>query len=288
MKQILIPLLAGVMLSCTHSQAQKLEFKENISKEFTINLSTGKNTLAIYNIFGSIKVKGYNGDKVVIEVNKTITADDKATLDEGKNELKVNFEQKGDSVLAYISAPFDSRPNRNNRNWNNEKKIEYHYNLEYTVKVPFAMDLRVSTVNNGDVSVEDVAGQLHVSNVNGAIKLTNAKGAAEVKTINGNVDANYLAVPPGESQFKTLNGNITIIYPQSLSADCQFKSFNGEFYTDFPDTETLPVKLIKNQETNQSKTTYKVNAETAIRIGKGGKIFKFETFNGNIYLKKQS
>lgn len=150
------------------------------------------------------------------------------------------------------------------------------------------MDLRVSTVNNGDVLVEDVAGLLNVANVNGAIKLTNAKGAAEVKTINGNVDANYLAVPPGESQFKTLNGNITITYPESLSADCQFKSFNGEFYTDFPETETLPVKLVKNQETNQNKTTYKVNAETAIRIGKGGKIFKFETFNGNIYLKKQS
>ncbi|GLU52275.1 DUF4097 family beta strand repeat-containing protein [Dyadobacter frigoris] len=288
MKQIIIPLLAGVMFACTQAPAQKLEFKEHLSKEFTIKESAAKNTLAIYNIFGSIKVKGYNGDKVVIEVDKTITADDKETLDEGKNEFKVNFEQKGDSVLAYISAPFDSRPNRNNHNWNNEKKIEYHYNLEYTVKVPFAMDLRVSTVNNGDVLVEDIAGLLHVSNVNGAIKLTNAKGAAEVKTINGNVDANYLAVPPGESQFKTLNGNITITYPQSLSADCQFKSFNGEFYTDFPDTETLPVKLVKNQETNHNKTTYKVNAETAIRIGKGGQIFKFETFNGNIYLKKQS
>lgn len=288
MKQILIPLLAGLMLSCTQSQAQKLEFKEHLSKEFTIKENSGKNTLAVYNIFGSIKVKGYKGDKVVIEVNKTITADDKETLDAGKTEFKVNFEQKGDSVLAYISAPFDSRPNRNNRNWNNEKKIEYHYNLEYTVKVPFSMDLRVSTVNNGDVLVEDVAGLLHVSNVNGAIKLTNAKGAAEVKTINGNVDANYLSVPPGESQFKTLNGNVTIIYPQSLSADCQFKTFNGEFYTDFPDAETLPVKLVKNQETNQNKTTYKVNAETSIRIGKGGKIFKFETFNGNIYLKKQS
>ncbi|MBE9462950.1 DUF4097 domain-containing protein [Dyadobacter subterraneus] len=286
MKQILIPLLAGVMFSCTHSQAQKLEFKEHLSKEFTI--SDGKNTLAIYNIFGSIKVKGYNGDKVVIEVDKTITADDKETLEEGKNEFKVSLEQKQDSVLGYISGPFDSRPNRNNRNWNNEKKIEYHYNLEYTVKVPYSMDLHVSTVNNGDVLVEDVAGLLHVANVNGAIKLTNAKGAADVKTINGNVDANYLAVPPGESKFKTLNGNITITYPNTLSADCQFKSFNGEFYTDFPEAETLPVKLVKNQETNQNKTTYKVNAETAIRIGKGGKVFKFETFNGNIYLKKQS
>lgn len=288
MKKIIFPLLAGVVLACTHSTAQKLEFKEHLSKEFTIKESTAKNTLAIYNISGSIKVKGYDGDKVLIEVEKVITADKKETLEEGKTEFKVNFEQQGDSVLAYISAPFDSRPNRNNRNGNNEKKFEYHYNLEYTIKVPYSMDLRVSTVNNGNVSVEDVAGLLNVSNVNGAIKLANAKGAANVKTINGNVDANYLAVPPGESEFKTLNGNITISYPESLSADCQFKSFNGEFYTDFPDTSTLPVKLVKNQETSQNKTTYKVNAKTAIRIGKGGKVFKFETFNGNIYLKKQS
>ncbi|WP_310586826.1 DUF4097 family beta strand repeat-containing protein [Runella sp. CRIBMP] len=151
------------------------------------------------------------------------------------------------------------------------------------------MNLHVSTVNGGDLSVKDVTGTLHVYNVNGAISLVNAKGATEVRTVNGNVEANYTAIPPGKSDYKTLNGDIKISYPANLSADCEFKSFRGEFYTDFPDVESLPVKVIKNQESKGDKsTTYKLNTETSIRIGNGGKIFRFETFNGNIYIKKQS
>jgi hypothetical protein len=288
MKQMIIPLLAGLVLSCTQAQAQKLEFKEHLSKEFTLNQSKGKNTLAIYNIDGPLQVKGYNGDKVIFEVNKTISADDKQTLETGKNEFKVSFEQKGDSIISYISEPFDSRPNRNNHNRNNYIKIDYHYNLEYIVKVPFSMDLVISTVNNGNILVEDVSGLLSVSNVNGAIKLTNVKGVSHIHTVNGNVDAKYVTVPSGPSEFKTLNGDVTISYPKDLSADCEFKSFNGEFFTDFPDAQNLPAKLVKSQESNHSKTTYKVNSETSIRIGNGGKVFRFETFNGNIYLKKQS
>ena len=35
-------------------------------------------------------------------------------------------------------------------------------------------------------------------------------------------------------------------------------------------------------------TVYKLNKTTAIRIGSGGKLFEFETLNGNVYIKKQS
>ena len=73
MKYFVIPLLAGAVLCCTQAPAQKLEHKEHVSKEFTI--STGqaaKNVLAIYNINGFIKVEGYNGDKVVLEIDKKI------------------------------------------------------------------------------------------------------------------------------------------------------------------------------------------------------------------------
>ena len=129
---------------------------------------------------------------------------------------------------------------------------------------------------------------MHVYNVNGAITLTNAKGATKIRTVNGNVEANYTAIPPGQSDYKTLNGDIKITYPANLSADCEFKSFRGEFYTDFPNVESLPVKVIKNQNQKNDKTIYKLNTETSIRIGNGGKTFRFETFNGNIYIKKRS
>ncbi|MCF2497852.1 DUF4097 family beta strand repeat-containing protein [Dyadobacter chenhuakuii] len=287
MKFFAIPLLAGAVLCCTQSPAQKLEFKERVSKEFTLSQNASANVLAIYNINGSIKVEGYNGSKVLIEVDKKITGKTNAIVDEGKQEFKLNFDQKADSITAYISEPFDSRPNHGRRN-NDGPRIEYDFELDFTVKVPYAMNLHVSTVNGGDIDVKDVSGRLGASNVNGAITLVNAKGAAIARTINGNVVANYVSLPPGESDFKTLNGDIKISYPSDFSADCQFKSFNGEFYTDFPNTESLPVKVVKNEENKPNKTVYKLSTETRIRIGKGGATYKFETFNGNIYIKKQS
>ncbi|TLV03043.1 DUF4097 family beta strand repeat-containing protein [Dyadobacter luticola] len=287
MKYFAIPLLAGAVLFCTQAPAQKLEFKEHISKTLNLSSAAASNTLAIYNITGFIKVEGYNGDKVLLEIDKTISAETQEVLDQGKQEFEFSIDQKADSVIAYIAAPYDSRPNRGRRNWDGPK-IHYNYKLNFTVKVPYSLNLHVSTVNGGDVTVNDVTGSLGVSNVNGAIKVVNAKGAARVRTVNGNVEVSYVTLPPGESDFKTLNGDILISYPSALSADCQFKTFNGGFYTDFNNIETLPAKVVKNVETHDDKTVYKLSADTMIRFGKGGPTYKFETFNGNIYLKKQS
>ncbi|GGM92131.1 hypothetical protein GCM10010967_26520 [Dyadobacter beijingensis] len=287
MKYFAIPLLAGAVLCCAQAPAQKLEHKEHVSKEFTVAGQPAKNVLAIYNINGFIKVEGYNGDKVVLEVEKKITAKTQDVLDQGKQEFKLEIEQNADSIIAYVANPFDSRPNRGRRNWDGPR-IQYNFELDFTVKVPYSLNLHVSTVNGGDINVNDVTGSLGVHNVNGAIKVMNAKGTSVIRTVNGNVDVNYLTVPPGESDFKTLNGDIRITYPAALAVDCRFKTFNGNFYTDFPNVEMLPVRVVKNTENHENKTVYKLSAETYIRIGSGGPTYKFETFNGNIYLKKQS
>lgn len=288
MKYFAIPLLAGAVLCCTQAPAQKLEHKEHVSKEFTISAGqAAKNVLTIYNINGFIKVEGYNGDKVVLEIDKKIRAKTQDYLDQGKAEFKLEIEQEADSIIAYIANPFDSRPNRERRNWDGPK-IHYDFELDFTVKVPYSLNLHVSTVNGGDINVNDVTGSLGIRNVNGAIKVVNAKGKADMHTINGNVEVNYTSLPPGESDFKTLNGDVKISYPASLAVDCQFKTFNGDFFTDFPNVETLPVRVIKNSENRDNKTVYKLSTETFIRIGAGGPTYKFETFNGNIYLKKQS
>lgn len=284
MKHFLIPVLAGLVLSCAQTPANAQEFKEHIRKEFTVSKN---GLLAVYNINGSINVEGYSGDKVVVEIDKSITAKNNQDLETGKKEFQLQFEQKGDSIIAYIAESFDSRPNRNNnrdRNWH----IDYEFNLDYTIKVPNQMNLVVSTVNHGNVTVKDVSGNLKARNVNGAIALNNIKGTTDAHTINGNVDIDYVANPPENSSYYTLNGNIRVTYPTNLSADLQFKTFQGSFYTDFPNTEVLPVQPIKTEQKTASGTVYKLNKNTAIRIGNGGKTFRFETFNGSIYIKKQS
>lgn len=287
MTKYIIPVLTGLVIACAPSVAQSQESREHIRKEFPV-ANAGASILVIYNINGMIRVDGSAGDNVSFDVDKRITADDKEDLEKGKQEFKLVFEQKGDTIMAYIAEPFDSRPNRNHQRDGDDRRIHYDFTLDFTVTIPRAMNVNVSTVNRGDVSVNDVAGAIRARNVNGSIALNNARGATDVHTINGNVDVNYLASPPEKSSYYTLNGDIRVSYPANLSAEMQFKTFQGEFYTDFPDAEILPVQVVKNQERKGDKTVYKLNKTTAIRVGTGGKTLRFETFNGNVYIKKQS
>lgn len=290
MKLLIIPVLAGLVLSCAQSPATAQEFNEHISKEFTAS-KAANSTLAIYNLNGFIKVEGYSGDKVVLEVDKSITANSKEDLEFGKKELQLQMEQKGDSIIVYIAEPYDTRPrqfrNRNN-NWNNNRDVDYEFTLGFTVKVPNNINLVASTVNHGDVIVRNVNGTLKARNVNGAIALTNIKGTTDANTVNGSVDIDYAANPPENSSYHTINGNIRVTYLANLSADLQFKSMHGGFYTDFPNAEPLPVQAVKTEQKTGSGTVYKLNKTTAVRIGSGGRTFKFETLNGSIYIKKQS
>lgn len=285
MKKLIIPILSGVVLSCTNAPAQEPKFTETIKKEFVVSPSS---VLAVYNIDGFIKVESYDGNKVLIEVEKTISGKTNEIVEEGKQEFKLDFEQKADSLIAYTIEPFDSRPNRNRDRWNkNEyRKIQYRYNLNYTIKVPKSMNLVVSTINNGDILITDVSGFMKVNNINGKITVKNAQKANDIRTINGDVNINYTALPPDSAQYYTLNGNLNIIYPTNFSADCEFKTFQGDFYTDFEDVEKLPARVTKTISETDKGTTHKLSKGSIIRIGSGGKNLKFETFNGNIYIKK--
>ncbi|ALW83779.1 hypothetical protein AUC43_00845 [Hymenobacter sedentarius] len=276
-----------LLLSSTGCWAQSKEAKEQISKEFTLTADAGRSTLALYNINGSVTVQGYAGNKVLVEATKTIRADDAAALEQGRKEAQLGFQQHGDSVVVYLSGPFDSRPHTNDhRSWNH-KDIDYRYNYDFVVKVPYQLNLHVSTVNNGAVLVQDVTGPLHVGNVNGSITLKNVKGTTWAHTVNGNVDATYAANPPGASSYHTINGQIRVHYPANLGADMHFKSMHGEFYTDFANAEVLPVQVTKNQEGRGGGTVYKLTKETAVRIGKGGPDLRFETINGDVTVSKQ-
>src|SRR5579872_5658179 len=110
MKRLFFPLLAGLGIVCwsrTDADAQKQEYKQHISKEFTIPKATG-GVLALYNLNGSLNVEGYSGDKVLIEVDERLASDDSAGLEFGKKEFKLAFDTIADSIIVYIAEPFDT------------------------------------------------------------------------------------------------------------------------------------------------------------------------------------
>jgi len=288
MKKGIVTLLLGMGIICAVPKASAREFKEHMSREFTLTGDAALSTLFIYNISGFIKVEGYAGTKVLLGMDKTITADDEKNLETGKKEFRLAFDERTDTIMAYIAEPYDSRPRRQWQYNDDRREIDYNYNVDFTVKVPFGMNLHISTVNDGIISVNNVSGILYISNVNEEISVKNAKGTTYAHTVNGNVSVNYLTNPPEESSYYTINGDIRVSYQPGLSADLQFKSMNGDFYTDFQEAERLPATVTKVQEKKGEGMVYKLNAITSVRFGKGGKIFKFETLSGNVYIKKQS
>ena len=280
--------LSALLLLCSSGclRAQSTKSVEVISREFVLTADAERSTLALYNISGSVTVRGYAGSTILVEATKTIRAGDARTLEIGKRETQLGFAQHGDSVVVYMAAPYDSRPHRG-RNRREYKHTYYHYAIDYVVKVPYQLNLNVSTVNNGKVLVQDVTGPLNAGNVNGAIMLLNVKGTTQAHTVNGNVEAAYAANPPGASSYHTINGQIKVKYPASFAADLHFKSMHGELYTDFPNVEMLPAQVTRNKQGHGDGTVYKLTKDTAVRIGKGGPAFRFETLNGDVTITKQ-
>lgn len=275
------------------------QFNETIKKELAFEKKSDKNALMIANINGSIKVEGYDGDKIVVEVNKEILAKTNDRLEKGKNEIQLGVIDLADTLILYVKGTCsdfgrgNQRYHRNERagkgwnynwsNWGKDCKEEYRYLMNFTVKVPYGINLAVSTINDGDISVEKVSGGLYADNINGSIRLTQISGATHVSSINGDIDLTYDRNPSLPCRYYALNGDINIHVKKGLGASVSFESFNGNFYTNLDAIESLPVALEKRPK--KDGVEYKINGNR-YKVGSGGVFLDIETFNGNAYLKE--
>jgi len=277
------------------------QFNETIKKELAFEKKSDKNALMVANINGSIKVEGYDGDKIMVEVNKEIMAKTNDRLEKGKNEIQLGVIDLADTLILYVKgscSDFGRRNQRYHRNeragkgwnynwsgWGNDKdcKEEYRYLMNFTVKVPYGIHLALSTINDGDITVEKVSGGLYADNINGSIKLTEISGATNVSSINGDIDLEYNRNPSLPCRYYALNGDINIHVKKGLGASVSFESFNGNFYTNVETIESLPVEIEKKPRKNGVE--YKINGNR-YKVGSGGVYLDIETFNGDAYLKE--
>ncbi|WP_026464053.1 DUF4097 family beta strand repeat-containing protein [Adhaeribacter aquaticus] len=274
-------ILAGLfMLLALTSYAQSQT--ETIKKTLSFASGKGPQVLMVENINGSVKVEAYNGDKVQLEAQKRISDKDLKEVEKGLREVQLVTKESGDSIYIYLEAPFIYR-SRTHRSVQNN--VAYHFNMDITLKVPAKTNLNIATVNEGEVEVHKVTGNIKARHVNGPIKLNNTTGSVDASTVNGPLEVIFAQNPTADSKFKTINGEVKVTYVPKLDANVTFKTMHGEFYTDLSDVELMPVRLIKNQN-GSGGTVYRVDKNQQYKAGKGGPTLSFETLNGNIYLKK--
>jgi hypothetical protein len=295
MKQLAITTMMA-LLCVVSGMAQRQT--ESIKKEIQFEKTDTNNVFYLNNINGEIKVEGYSGNTILIEARKTISAKTEDRIQKGLKEISVEVIDRYDTMIVYMKGPCGdfvmrtrNKGNNGRKHWNynwNNCHEQYDFQIDYIIKVPYIMNLVLSTINDGDVEVKGVSGSLEVNNINGAIALSGIENRVKVHTINGDVDLNFNKNPTIDSDFYTLNGDINANFKPGLSADMSFKSFNGEFYTNLTGIEQLPVKLEKSIASNKRGISFKLDSKLVMRARTGGVYLDFETFNGDVFVKENN
>src|SRR5262249_14892230 len=228
-----------------------------------------------------IRVAGYDGAAVELVAYETIRGESPEKVKQARLEVKLDISRDGDTLGIYVDGPFrchcDDRSSVNFRGW---RPYGYKVRFDFELKAPRGTSLFLRNVNDGEVKVEDIAGDYDIKNINGGIEMLEASGSGRAYALNGKLKVTFQKNPQAASYFGSLNGTVDLLFQPDLSADLRVKTFNGGIYSDFPVTY-LP-SVSSPPARRDGKFIYKGDRFTGVRVGKGGPEIKLDGLNGNI------
>ena len=225
-------------------------------------------------VAGSIRVEGYDGAEVMVEARAG------AREDEGDRPA----EREGLRRIPNTSTGLTVEERDNQVSIRTES---WRRATDLAIKVPRRSSLKLATVNNGDIAIAGVDGEIEATNVNGAIRLDGVAGSAVVNTVNGGITAVFRQVAADKAMsFTTLNGDVDVTLPPTVKADVRMATENGDVYSDF-DLDVRPAALPGDGEMVKGKTfKVKIGREMRGQLNGGGPELYFKSFNGDILLRK--
>lgn len=227
---------------------------------------------------GGITVTGYSGKEVLVEARPR---------HEGARESKPDHKSEGMHRL-------DSRgTGLSVEEQDNEVNIgvrAMNRTVDLTIQVPFHTSLKLKCLNDGDIKVDHISGEVDADDLNGGVKLLNISGAVVAHSLNQDVVVTLDQVTPGKSMsFSTMNGDVDVTLPADVKARVKLKADNGEIYSDFDVHPEANPASPKVTETPGKDGRFRVQFDkvTYGSINGGGPEMEFATFNGKIYLRKK-
>jgi DNA polymerase II small subunit/DNA polymerase delta subunit B len=256
---------------------------------------------------GSITVKGYEGKEVIVEAKsrgKTIKSPEMKMAEEiservrarvatelrerGEEHREEREEEKQRSTEGMRKIAAAGGTGLEIEEADNVMEIDVsslRQSIDLTIQVPYSTSLELDAHTNGDITVENVTGEIEIDHHNGALKLTGISGVVVANTWNGDVEVSFTSVDPDKPMsFSTWNGDIDVTFPASVKANVRMKSERGEVYSDFDiQVDTTPQKKEVKKEGK-----YQISFEKYIigSINGGGPEYHFKTYTGDILIRK--
>jgi hypothetical protein len=280
-------LICAATVAVCAAAATPTQSPERITVSFSDPSRPGVLHVAL--ITGSVVVKGADVKDVTIETRGRDGGPGRSRRADGPEEPLPDAEEQPPGLHRLPQQPSITVEEQNNRMSVASPAFGNPADLE--IQVPKRTNLQLSTVNNGDVVVEGVDGELEVSNVNGSITLTGVGGSVVAHTVNGKVTATLThASPQKPMAFTSLNGAVDVTLPATAKANLKLRTDNGSVFTDF-DVHMLPQSSSATvEDTRQAGGRYRIEVNKVIygAVNGGGPEIEARTFNGNIFVRKGS
>jgi len=266
--------LAAFALSAPAARSQaQIQSTADGGDRITINLTDPSRPALVKAglITGSITVKAYDGKDVIVEAH--VRNRESSRTEGGMHRIPM--------TATGLSAEEE----------NNEVRIgtdSTQRTVDLTITVPTRTSLVLHTINDGNISVTGVEGDLDINDTNGSVSLTNISGSAIAHALNGRILATFLRVDQKPMAFSSLNGNIDVTFPADLKANVSLRSDNGDVLSDF-DVQVQPSAVqpvVEDSRKDGGKYRVKIDKTVHGTIGGGGPEIQFSNFNGNIYIRK--
>src|SRR5437773_8577532 len=142
--------------------------EETIKKSFSM-AGVQHRSLEIDNVWGSIEVLGTASDEARLTVSKSIRAASKDKLEQARKEVTLDISEQEGFLKLYVNGPFRCHCD----DGCGHREFEgYVVKMDFQIRVPRDIDIRVKTVNEVRVVVRDLKGKLLVGNVNGYVEMS--------------------------------------------------------------------------------------------------------------------
>ena len=158
--------------------------------------------------------------------------------------------------------------------------------ITIVARVPRRAKLDLSTVNESEIVVRDIVGDLQIENVNGPITATGITGSVIAESINDPITVGLSGVASGAAtSLSSLNGDITLTLPAATRAELHLDTARGEITSDF-ELDIKPSKPLIERKEGRGGVSVRMEDVIVATVNGGGPVIRVKTLNGSIKIAK--
>jgi len=269
--------LAAIVLCASHAAAAT-PLSENRTWTDVYPVADVAPRLEVSNIWGGIKVRAGVPGQVTVSIAERRSAPDQARFDRSLQSIRLEIEADASGVSLLVGNRDDSR-----WYWNDCRDCRVDY--QFDIQVPPDAVLDVSTVMDGRIDIQGVAGMVSAHNVNGPIDIGDLHDCTVVENVNGPITMNFDRAPLQNCRIETVNGDMTLEMPEGAGLDVALDLFNGRVSSELPvGPFQLPASV--EQIVQDGRTRYRIQQLAGVRIGAGGPTYSVASINGDLLIRK--